>query len=202
MMSTLTLGMTTLLTISKDYPVNMLWKNRSLNTFLAVQNTHARPETNCANGNVYRLTMTANELAHTVGLLEKHARWVLESIYITLSNLAQTLVASNYERLAMSPKQTATLFQAVKGVFKFLRAEDPSSSSSGGMAAFNIWSGFREYLAEYEGNRLRAVEKAFKRHLYQSGASSFPSRCMTLSANSSTFDWYNFVLFICARMYA
>jgi hypothetical protein len=161
MMSTLTLGVTTLLTISKDYPVNMLWKNRSLNTFMAVQNTHARPDQFAA-GNVYRLTMTANELAHTVGLLEKHARWVLESIFITLASLADTLKKSNYERLTLTPKQAATLFQAVKGVFKFLRSEDPS-----GAAAFNISAEFRAYLTDFENNRLRAVERVFKRHLYQ-----------------------------------
>jgi len=182
MLSTFTLGVSTLLTLSKNYPVNMLWKNRSLNTFFAVQNTHARPDAFAA-GNVYRLTMTANELAHTVGLLEQHARWVLESIFLALQSIARVLEESNYRRLSLSPKQAATLFQSIKGVFRFLRGEDDEGAPS-----FETSPSFRSYLAEFESQRLRGVEKHFKRYLYQTILEDVADNESTLECLDDDYD--------------
>ena len=190
MISALTLGLGNLLKVSKEYPINMLWKNRSLNTFIAVQNTHARPEEFAA-GAVYRLTMTAGELAWTVSQLESHARWVLESLYGVLSNMAKVLQESSYKRLSLSAQQVAALFQAVKSIFHLMRSDGsvapPSLTSPGSSAAesrsaassvsspggassssapFKVSASFTEYLSQFERERMRSIEKSLKRYLY------------------------------------
>ena len=156
MMATLSLGMTNFINLSKDGVLNVLWKNRSLNTFLIVQNSHARPD-----GLVYRLTMTESELQHTVQNLEVHARWVLESFFKSLSGIESVLKESGYKRLSITPRQCATIFSSIKGICKYMRDSDGDSS------AFSLSDAFIEFLKDYEQTRMRPIYSTFKRYLYQ-----------------------------------
>jgi hypothetical protein len=82
--------------------------------------------------------MTESELAHTVSQLEVH---VLESF--ALKGVEGILIESNYKRLSISPRQAATIFQAIKGIYKYLHEADGDSS------AFSLSDSFCDYLKEY-----------------------------------------------------
>jgi len=198
--------------------ISMLWRNRTMNTFIAIINSHSRPvewvggsRSSSTGVGVYRLPPSDMELAESVRTLEYHARWVLDSIEVCLSTIVESLLKSNYNRMILSPNQIAALFMAVEGVYQYMRARAPatsrpssasrkssapalsSSSSASSSSEFTLSPSFLNYLDEFESKNLKSIYATFKRALYT-------QICSELSDHEATLEVLDDLWVLVTRM--